>query len=68
MTGELSFPPKGLETYRPYVADRIIRRELEYEESLPGEQSYTVVSGEEGEETMPEETHESEEDHEEDEE
>jgi hypothetical protein len=28
----------------------MIRRELEYEESLPGDASYTIVGGEEGEE------------------
>ncbi len=51
--GRLSFPPKGSEGYRPYVGermgDRIIRRELEYEESLPGEPSYTIIGGEETE-------------------
>lgn len=46
----LSFPPKGTESLRPYVGDRIIRRELEYEEALLGEPSYTIIGGEEGEE------------------
>ena len=50
-TGRSSFPPKGSESFWPYVGDRIIRRELEYEEALPGEPSYTMVGGEEGEET-----------------
>ena len=47
--GRLSFPPKGAESYGPYVDDRIIRRELEYEEALPGEHSYTVIGGDEPE-------------------
>jgi hypothetical protein len=29
----------------------MIRRELEYEESLPSESGYTIVGGEEGEES-----------------
>jgi hypothetical protein len=29
----------------------MVRRELEYEESLPGEPSFTIVGGEEGEES-----------------
>lgn len=45
--GRLSFPPKGVEAFRPYVGDRIIRRELEYEQSLPGEPTYTIIGGEE---------------------
>ncbi len=44
--GRLSFPPKVVEPFRPHVADRIIRRELEYEEALPGETSYTIIGGE----------------------
>ncbi|MBI4303875.1 MAG: tetratricopeptide repeat protein [Chloroflexi bacterium] len=66
--GELSFPPKTFETFRPSVADRIIRREIEYEESLPGEPAYTMISGEigeEGEELLPEESSEAEEEEEE---
>jgi hypothetical protein len=31
------------------MGDRIIRRELEYEEALPGEPSYTIIGGEEAE-------------------
>jgi len=48
--GRFSFPPKGAESFRPYGGDRMIRRELEYEEALLGEPSYTIVGGEEGEE------------------
>ncbi|MDD5038317.1 MAG: tetratricopeptide repeat protein [Dehalococcoidales bacterium] len=47
--GRLSFPPKGTEGFRTYVGDRIIRRELEYEEALPGEPSYTIIGGDEAE-------------------
>jgi len=43
--GILSFPPRGVEPPRPYISDRIIRRELEYEESLSGETAYTIVGG-----------------------
>jgi hypothetical protein len=50
--GRLSFPQRDSEPslWNP-TGDRMIRRELEYEESLPGEPSYTIVGGEEGEET-----------------
>ncbi len=41
--GKLSFPPKGTESVRSHVGDRIIRRELEYEEALPEEPSYTLI-------------------------
>lgn len=47
--GRFSFPSKRPEGYRPYASDRIIRREIEYEESLPGEPVYTIVGGEEAE-------------------
>ena len=48
--GRLSFPSKGSESFRPYVGgDRIIRRELEYEEALGGEPTYTIIGGEEAE-------------------
>jgi len=50
-----SFPPKGVEGLRPYISDRIIRRELEYEEALPTEPGYTIIGGEEGE-SLPEES------------
>ena len=53
--GRPSFPPKGGEGFRPYVSDRIIRRELEYEEALPTEPGYTIIGGEEGE-LLPEES------------
>ena len=53
--GRLSFPAKGIEEFRPYVGERILRRELEYEEELPEEPGYTIVS-EEGTELLPEES------------
>ena len=53
--GRLSFPAKGIEELRPYVGERILRRELEYEEELVEEPGYTIVS-EEGTELLPEES------------
>ncbi len=47
--GRLSFPPKGLEALRPYVSDRILRWELEYEEEEVEEPGYTIISEEETE-------------------
>jgi len=47
--GRLSFPLKGTESYRPYVSDRMLRRELENEEELPDKPGYTVIGGEETE-------------------
>ena len=51
--GRLSFPPReGAETTQWTPAgDRMVRRELEYEESLPGDPGFTIVGGEEGEES-----------------
>ncbi len=54
--GQLSFPLKRAESFRPYVGDdRIIRREVEYEEALSGKPSYTIIGGE-GAEVLPEES------------
>ena len=47
--GRLSFPSRGTESFRSYVGDTIIRREIEYEEALPGEPTYTIVGGDETE-------------------
>ena len=52
--GQLSFPSRGLESVRPYVSDRIFRREREEEEEAVEEPGYTIVS-EEGVELLPEE-------------
>lgn len=50
--GRLSFPQRDAEpSHWAPVGDRMIRRELEYEESLPGDSGYTIVGGEEGEES-----------------
>jgi len=66
--GRLSFPQRdGEPSHWTPAGDRMIRRELEYEESLPGEASYTIVGGEEGEEpeVFVEETSDSDEEEEE---
>jgi hypothetical protein len=42
---QLSFPSRGLEGLRPYVSDRIFRRQLEYEEAAAAEPGYTIVGG-----------------------
>ena len=48
--GRFSFPPRGVGGFRPYADDRIIRRELEYEEAMPvGSASYTIIGGDEPE-------------------
>lgn len=44
--GRLSFPPKGVDSLRTYPGDRIIRRELEYDEALPGAPGYIIIGGE----------------------
>jgi len=51
--GRPSFPSRGLEAVRPYVSDRIFRREQE-EEGTVEELGYTIVS-EDGVELLPEE-------------
>ena len=43
--GQLSFPLKGFERIRPYVGDRIFRRDLEREEEVMGGPGYTIVGG-----------------------
>ncbi|MFC2071184.1 tetratricopeptide repeat protein [Chloroflexota bacterium] len=53
--GRFSFPRRGTESFRPYIGDRIIRRELEYENALSGKPSYTIIGGEETE-ILPEES------------
>ncbi len=42
--GRLSFPAKGFEELRPYISDKAIKRELEYEEELVEESGYTIIS------------------------
>jgi len=52
--GRPSFPIKDFKSPRPYISDRIIKHELEYEEMVEEEPDYTIV-GEEGIELSPEE-------------
>lgn len=52
--GRLSFPSKGTDGFRPYISDRMLRRELEYEGALSGQPGYTIIGGEEAE-ILPEE-------------
>ncbi len=47
--GQLSFPGKGFESLRPYISDRILRRQLEYEEEAVAQPNYTIVGGDGGE-------------------
>jgi len=42
--GLLSFPTRGFESMRSYASDRMIRRELEYEEEMGDEPGYTIIS------------------------
>jgi len=53
--GRLSFPPRGLERVRPYVSNRIFKRELAYEEEVVEEPGSTPIGGEETE-LLPEES------------
>ena len=46
--GRLSFPPKGFGSLRPYVSDRILRRQLEYGETA-SEPGYQVAGEDEAE-------------------
>ena len=43
--GQLSFPPKGLEE-RSYVGDIILKRELEYEETVAEKPGYIIINEE----------------------
>lgn len=45
--GQLSFPSRGFDSLRPYVSDRILRRQLGYEEETVEEPGYTIVGGDE---------------------
>ena len=57
----LSFPPKGLNEVRPFVSDRVLKLESEYEGEAVEESGYTVIGGDEIE-VMPEESTDSDED------
>jgi tetratricopeptide (TPR) repeat protein len=41
--GQLSFPPKGGESLRPYLSDKVLRRELEY---IEAEEEFPEIEGE----------------------
>jgi len=43
--GQLSFPPKGMEGLRPYLSDKMLRRELEHIETMADESADTDNSG-----------------------
>jgi len=45
--GQLSFPSRGFDSLRPYVSDRILRRQLDYEGEAVEEPGYTIVGGDE---------------------
>jgi hypothetical protein len=49
--GKLSFPPKGMDEFRPYASDKLLKVESEGEEEESG---YTIIGGDEIE-VMPEE-------------
>lgn len=57
--GKLSFPPRGMEEFRPYVGDKLLKHEPEDEEE--DESGYTIVGGDEIE-VLPEEPQEAEDD------
>lgn len=42
-----SFPSKGFGSLRPYVSDKILRRQIEYEEGMTHEPGYSVIGEEE---------------------
>lgn len=53
--GKLSFPPKGLEEVHPYVGDKVLKLDSEYEEESEEESGYTIIGGDEIE-VLPEES------------
>jgi hypothetical protein len=57
--GKLSFPPRGMEEFRPYVGDKLLKLESEDEEE--DESGYTIIGGDEIE-VLPEEPGEAEDD------
>ncbi len=57
--GKLSFPPRGMEEFRPYVGDKLLKLEAEDEEEE--ESGYTIIGGDEIE-VLPEESGETEDD------
>jgi hypothetical protein len=57
--GKLSFPPRGMEEFRPYVGDKLLK--LEPEEEEEDESGYTIIGGDEIE-VLPEESMEADDD------
>ena len=57
--GKLSFPPKGMEEFRAYGSDKLLKIEAEGEEEE--ESGYTIIGGDEVE-VLPEEAEEAEDD------
>lgn len=53
--GRLSFPPRGLEEFRPYATDKLLKLDSEYEEEADEEPGYTIIGGDELE-VLPEES------------
>ena len=53
--GKLSFPPKGMEEFRPYISDKIFKLDSESEEEAEEESGYTIIGGDEIE-VLPEES------------
>jgi tetratricopeptide (TPR) repeat protein len=47
--GQLSFPSKGFGSIRSYVSDKILRRQLEYEDSAVAGLGYPIEGGDEAE-------------------
>jgi hypothetical protein len=46
-SGQLSFPPRGMESLRPYLSDKMLRRELEQIETMADESDDIEISGDE---------------------
>jgi len=55
--GQLSFPSKGVGSLRPYVSDKILRRQIEFDEATATEPGY-ITAGEDETELLSEETNE----------
>ena len=53
--GKLSFPPRGMEEFRPYVGDRITKPDTELEDESEDESGYTIIGGDEVE-VLPDES------------
>jgi tetratricopeptide (TPR) repeat protein len=46
-SGQLSFPPRGVDSLRPYLSDKMLRRELEQIETMADESDDIEISGDE---------------------